>query len=220
MNTLKKIYSFIPKYARKPLLFLLAFNMMAYCLPAFLPVEAKFDLTLPIDRIIPAVPVFSYIYIISYAYWVFNYILICRNSENMCKRFVTAEVMGKAVCFLFFIFLPCTFDRPSADTLTGIGAWLNKLIFLADEPTRLIPSIHCYASWMCVRPLFEKDFSYIPAWYKVFSFVFTILICLSTLFTRQHVIVDCFAGLALGEIVWLITGKLTKKTTKKEVHER
>lgn len=211
MKLIRKVLDFIPDYAKKPLLFLLCFNMAAYCLPSILPIEAKFDFTLEIDRRIPAVPVFSYIYIISYAYWVFNYILICRKSPLYSKRFVTAEVLGKAVCFICFMLIPCTFSRPAADTLSGPGAWLNKIIFMMDEPTRLIPSIHCYASWMCVRPLLGKGFDYVPRWYKIFSFVLTILICLSTLFTRQHVIVDCFAGLLLGEIVWLVTGSITKK---------
>ena len=214
MKFLKKILDFIPQYAKKPLLFVLAFNMFAYCLPSILNIEAKFDMTLPIDRKIPAIPIFSYIYVISYAYWAFNYILICREGRDMCRRFVTAEVMGKAVCFLMFMLVPATFARPAADTLSGPGAWLLKIVYAMDEPTRLFPSIHCYASWMCVRPLFSKKIKRVPIPYIVFSFVLTVLICLSTLFTRQHVIVDVFAGVALGEIVWIISGLLFRGKSK------
>lgn len=214
MKALKKILSFIPQYARRPLLILLIFNMLAYCLPSVLAVEPRFDMTLPIDLKIPALPIFSYIYVISYAYWVVNYILICRESAHMCRRFVTAEIMGKAVCFIMFMLVPATFSRPAADTLSGPGAWLLKIIYALDEPTRLIPSIHCYASWMSVRPLFSKKFRHIPRSYTVFSFILTILICLSTLFTRQHVIVDVFAGILLGEIVWVFTGFMFKDKVK------
>ncbi len=214
MKFIKKILDFIPGYARMPLLLLLAFNMVAYCLPSILDVAPKYDMTLPIDEKIPAIPVFSYIYVISYAYWAFNYILICRNNERMCRRFVTAEVMGKAVCFLMFMLVPCTFARPAADTLSGPGAWLLKLVYAMDEPTRLIPSIHCYASYMCARPLFSKSFRSFPLSYKLFSVVFTLLICLSTLYTRQHVIVDVFAGIALGEIVWIISHFIFKDNSK------
>ncbi|MBQ6715652.1 MAG: phosphatase PAP2 family protein [Clostridia bacterium] len=214
MKPIRKILNFIPQYARKPLLFLLAFNMLAYILPSVLPVEPRFDMTLPIDLKIPAIPVFSYIYVLSYVYWAFNYILICKKNKSMCKRFVTAEVVGKAVCFLIFMLVPCTFARPEADTLSGPGAWLLKIVYALDEPTRLIPSIHCYASWMCVRPLMDKGFDYVPAWYKAFSLVFTLLVCLSTLFTRQHVIVDVFAGVLLGEIVWIASGRMFKDQSK------
>lgn len=214
MKYIKKILGFIPQYARRPLLFLLAFNMIAYCLPSILDVVPKYDMTLPIDEKIPAVPIFSYIYVISYAYWALNYILICRNSKPMCRRFVTAEVMGKAVCFIMFMLVPCTFARPDADTISGPGAWLLKIVYAMDEPTRLIPSIHCYASYMCVRPLFSKPFKSFPPAYKLFSVVFTCLICLSTLYTRQHVIVDVFAGIALGEIVWIITHFMFKSQSK------
>lgn len=214
MNFIKKILAFIPEYAKKPLLLLLAFNMLAYFLPAFIPLEPKYDFTLPIDLKIPALPVFSYIYILAFAYWVFNYILICRAGKTTCVRFVTAEAMGKAICFLFFLLLPCTFARPSADTLSGAGAWLLKIVYALDEPTRLFPSIHCYASWLCVRPLFSKEFRLIPSFYKAFSLLFTLLICASTLFTHQHVIVDVFAGILLGEIVWFVSGVIFNDKTK------
>lgn len=214
MKFIKKIMDFIPKYARKPLLFLLALNMLAYMLPTLLGVEPKYDMALSLDMKIPAVPIFVYIYVIAYVYWAFNYILICRKSKDMCRRFVTAEAMGKVVCFLVFMLFPATFARPAADTLSGPGAWLLKFIYAIDEPTRLIPSIHCYASWMCVRPLFSKGFSHISAGYKAFSFVLTVLICLSTLFTRQHVIADVIAGVLLGEIVWIVSGFMFKNREK------
>lgn len=223
MTFIKKIPGFIPGYARKPLLFLLALNMAAYCLPSFLPVEPRFDFSLPIDGKIPSIPVFSYIYVIAYVYWVFNYILISSRSKAICFRFVCAEAAGKAICFLMFVFLPSTFARPAADTLSGPGAWLNRLIFMLDEPTRLIPSIHCYASWMCVRPLLGKSGEGICTAYKVFSMILTLLICLSTLFTRQHVVADVFAGLLLAEAVWLASGKLVPGKLikdKKEVSDR
>lgn len=214
MNLIRKTLDFIPKHARKPLLFVLAFNMAAYCLPSILNIEAKFDMTLPIDLRIPTLPVFAYIYVLSFPYWALNYILICGESEKMCRRFVTAEVMGKAVCFLMFMLVPATFARPAADTLSGPGAWLLKIIYALDEPTRLIPSIHCYASWLCVRPLMTKEIRRVPLAHRIFSFVLTVLICFSTLYTRQHVIVDVFAGVLLGEAVWLITGFMFKDRSK------
>ncbi|MBQ2432880.1 MAG: phosphatase PAP2 family protein [Clostridia bacterium] len=214
MKLIRNILDFIPGYARRPLLFVLAFNMFAYCLPSILKIAPRFDMTLPLDRIIPPIPVFTYIYVISYVFWALNYILICRSGKEMCRRFVTAEVMGKAVCFLMFMLVPATFARPAADTLSGPGAWLLKIVYAMDEPTRLIPSIHCYASYMCVRPLASKEFRSFSPSYKLFSLVLTILICLSTLFTRQHVIVDVFAGVLLGEIVWVISGLIFRNRQK------
>ena len=214
MKFIRRILDLIPKHARKPLLIVLAINMLAYFLPSILNVAPKYDMTLPIDLTIPAVPIFSYIYVISYAFWVVNYILIAGKSKEMCRRFVTAEITGKVVCFLMFMLVPATFARPAADTLSGPGAWLLKIVYMMDEPTRLIPSIHCYASYMCVRPLFSKEFRSFSFSYKLFSLIMMILICLSTLFTRQHVIVDVFAGVALGEIVWLISALLFKGDKK------
>ena len=40
------------------------------------------------------------------------------------------------------------------------------------------------------------------------------MICASTLFTHQHVIVDVFAGILLGEIVWFVSGVVFNDKTK------
>ena len=39
----------------------------------------------------------------------------------------------------------------------------------------------------------------VPLWYKVFNFVFLVLVCLSILFVKQHVIVDIPAALIISE---------------------
>jgi hypothetical protein len=44
-----------------------------------------------------------------------------------------------------------------------------------------------------------------------FSGVFSLLVCLSTLFTRQHVIWDMVTGIAVAEMGWLLSGIQWKK---------
>lgn len=45
----------------------------------------------------------------------------------------------------------------------------------------------------------------VPLWYKWVNFVFSLLVCLSTVLVKQHVIVDIFAGIAVAELGLLLS---------------
>ena len=44
--------------------------------------------------------------------------------------------------------------------------------------------------------------------YKNFSLIFALLVCVSTLVTKQHVIVDVIAGVGFAELTWQISQKI------------
>ena len=43
-----------------------------------------------------------------------------------------------------------------------------------------------------------------PRWYKWVNFVFSLLVCASTVLVKQHVFVDIFAGIAVVELGLLL----------------
>ena len=95
-------------------------------------------------------------------------------------------------------------ERP---IIGGNSLWDNALRFLyqIDAPDNLFPSIHCLVSWFSylgVRG--RKD---IPQWYRTLSFVMALAVFISTLTTRQHVIVDVFGGVLLAEVCYWLAGR-------------
>ena len=64
---------------------------------------------------------------------------------------------------------------------------------------------------MAFRPLLSRECRGVKRGYVVFSGVFSLLVCLSTLFTRQHVIWDIVTGIAVAEMGWLLSGIQWKK---------
>ena len=119
---------------------------------------------------------FHFIFL-AYLFWIINYILIVEEKKKQFYRFITADLLSRTVCFLFFIFLPTTNVRPE---LQGNSIWIGmvKWLYKVDEPANLFPSIHCLVSWFCVIGI--KNRMDIPNWYKGISFVFALLICIST----------------------------------------
>ena len=46
----------------------------------------------------------------------------------------------------------------------------------------------------------------VPKWYRVFSCLFALAVFISTLTTKQHVIIDVIAGAALAEAAYRVAG--------------
>ena len=153
------------------------------------------DMTTALDRMIPFNPNWVLIYVICYLYWAVSYVLMAR--QDNWYSIMTGEVLAKLLCGAIFLLLPTTNVRPEI-TGTGFTDWLMGLIYQLDQPLDLFPSIHCMESWICFRGMLEQKS--IPKWYQYFAGIFTLLVCLSTLFTRQHVIADVIAGILLGEL--------------------
>ncbi|MBQ3078855.1 MAG: phosphatase PAP2 family protein [Clostridia bacterium] len=202
---------FIPDYAHLPLILCFFTNLFAFTIPRIVNVPTVIDLSIAFDAKIPLIPATSYIYIGAFAYWALSYIAVSRRGRKLTWRIFWADAIGKLVAFICFMLIPCHIVQPETSEITGVGAWLLKLVYFFDEPNNLFPSIHCFVSWMCFRALIDKEVHGIPLYVKILSFVFTMLICISTLTTKQHVFADTFTGVILAEAGWILSKFIVKR---------
>ena len=169
-----------------------------------------------LDRAIPLLPWMILFYWGGFLFWFVNYALGVQLERGGRGRFLAAHILGECVCFLFFVLLPTTMPRPEVNG-RGLGAMILRLTFRLDNPDNLFPSIHCFVSWLCwIGVRGEKR---IPLWYRVFSPVLALAVCVSTLTVKQHVAADAAAGILLAELSYLAAGivpKLRKKAAPKE----
>lgn len=201
-----KLCKVIPKYAIKPLILVVIFNFSVYSgARLFYNNRIFHDLTSRIDDKIPLVPVFVLIYVGSYIFWIVNYILISNVSKENCYRLVISDLLGKLTCFIIYITYPTTNVRPDIIT-SGVFVDMLKSLYNVDAANNLFPSIHCLVSWYCYAGL--RNCKTIPSWYRYFSLFMAIMICISTLTTKQHVIVDVFGGVILAELTWQLALQL------------
>ncbi|KIR02812.1 Protein of phosphatidic acid phosphatase family [Lachnospiraceae bacterium TWA4] len=196
----------IPSYGRSSLIGCLVLNCMIYWGAQRLTANAyHYDLTTNFDRSIPLVNEWVYIYFICYIFWGLNYILIEREGKEHWFRFASADMVSRMICGIFFILLPTTNVRPEI-VGNDFAAWLMRFLYQADEASNLFPSIHCLVSWFCFIGI--RKSKKIPLWYKIFSCVFAILVCLSTQFTKQHYFVDVIGGILLAELCYFVSQKV------------
>ena len=194
---MKNKVKIVPSYMYLPIILALVCNGLAYYgTRLFMSDRFHFNLSNAIDDKIPLVSWTIVIYIGCYIFWVINYILGCRQKEKLAYRFISADFLAKIVCFFCFILLPTTNVRPE---ITGTSIWDVAMTYLyrVDAADNLFPSIHCLTSWLCFIAVRKNE--KIPKWYRIVSLLIAVSICISTLTTKQHVLIDVASGIALAE---------------------
>lgn len=159
--------------------------------------RVHYDLTNSLEESIPFLPWTILIYWGCYLFWIVNYAIGCRREKEEAFCFMGADLLAKFVCLICFLALPTTNLRP---VIEGHSLWeeLMRLLYRIDAADNLFPSIHCLTSWFCVIAV--RGNKKIPEWYRAVSVLIALSICVSTLTTKQHVIVDVIAGVALAEV--------------------
>ena len=108
-----------------------------------------FNFETPLDRQVPLVPCFIYIYVGSYLFWLVSFFLVASGERDNFYLLVASVAVTFFVSFLFFVFLPTTIVRPEISN-ENFTLCLIDLIYKADTPAlNLFPSMHCLASWLC-----------------------------------------------------------------------
>ena len=197
--------TFLPAHAYIPLIFVVMAGALSYYGTKLINQGVlHYDLTLPIDGLIPFVPAFSIIYVLAYVQWAVGLLLIAREDAGLCRQVLAGEVISKLICMALFIIVPTTMVRAEIRSDDFFSA-IMRFIYSVDAADNLFPSIHCMDSWVCFRGALRMKRT--GKWYSRFSLVFTLLVCASTVLVKQHVIVDVFAGLLVAEIGQYISRK-------------
>jgi len=209
MNYLKNLISKCKRKNHVPVLTLavlsLSTNMVTYFgTRVFTKYFQHHDMTLEFDTNTPFIPWTVAIYLGCYLFWIVNYILGCFQDDEETMRFWCADFFAKLVCLAFFVLLPTTNIRP---IITDTDIWSKGMLWLYrnDPANNLFPSIHCLTSWFCVIAIRKQK--NIPSWYQAVSVIIALSICISTLTTKQHVVVDVFAGIFLAEFAYWFVQK-------------
>ncbi len=205
MEKVNKITAMIPKERAVPLLFAFAFNTAVYTGARMIAGEWEhYNIEGPLDRLIPFWAPSAVIYIGCYLFWAVNYIIIARQEKKEMCRFFAADFLSRLICFGCFLLFPTTNVRP---VVPDDGFWnqVMLLVYRIDAADNLFPSIHCLVSWFCYIGI--RGRKEIPKWYRSASCLMAALVCISTLTTKQHVIVDVAGGVLLAEICYRIAKK-------------
>lgn len=203
---MEKIINTVKKYKIIPLVIALIFNTIAYNGTRIITTSKyHYNITSPIDNLIPVIPATIIIYLGCYLYWLVNYVIGAGQEDDEAYKFLSADLFAKLICMVIFIAFPTTNTRPVLED-EGFFTEVLKMLYQIDAADNLFPSIHCLTSWFCLIAVRKNP--NVKTVYKIISVIITVAICVSTLTTRQHVIVDVAGGIALAEFSYLIVDKI------------
>lgn len=151
-----------------------------------------------IDKLIP----FCEYFVIPYVLWypllggVAIYLLI-RDEHDFC-RYMWSIIIGISFCLLFYIILPNGQDlRPQQFAHHNFFTGLVSLIYAHDTKLNVFPSIHVVGSIAPTVAILKNREAGNKAWVRIFITTLCVLICVSTLFIKQHSVLDFVSGALL-----------------------
>jgi len=145
---------------------------------------------------LPLIPAFAAVYLGVHVFSIIPYCVL--RESRLLRRYLLGNMLIVLLSAVLWVTLPVRLDRPPLPPeAPGFGMWLLRGVYTFDPMTNCFPSAHCsvavytalgmrYAS----RPLF------------VWSIASALLVCISTVMTKQHYVADVASGAVLAAIAY------------------
>ncbi len=165
-----------------------------------LTMQAKYILWCPLDGMIP----FCEWFVIPYCSW---FVLLAAVTASLWWKDTAAYdklclmmFSGMTFCLIVYMILPNGLAlRPDTAALgrDNPALRLMELLWRADSAVNVCPSIHCQSTAAMALAYSESRLAQGHPGRKAGAWLWAALICLSTVFTKQHSVIDVACGLAL-----------------------
>ncbi|MBR0399009.1 MAG: phosphatase PAP2 family protein [Eubacterium sp.] len=161
----------------------------------------------PVDYKIP----FCEYFIIPYNAW-FVYIMgtvaffvLVNRPPKEYYRFEINMIIGMTIFLLISWLYPNGLDlRPETFAHQNIFTRMVENLYNRDTPTNVFPSMHVYNSVCAYMALRSCDWMKDKRWLVSLLLLLTVFIIASTLFLKQHSILDVFAALVINYVSYQI----------------
>lgn len=142
---------------------------------------------------VPLQPAWSLVYLSLY-FSCFVPLVVMRQEEQI-RRTVLAYLLVWITAYACFLLYPTVLPRPPRQVIgEGFSAWILQLIYPCDAPP-----YNCFPCLHVAQPVVAALTCYrVSRGVGLAAGVWAALIAVSTLFTKQHYVVDVIAGVALG----------------------
>jgi len=151
---------------------------------------------LPLDDLIPFCEVFVLAYISWYpCLFAMGLYLMWRNAGDF-RRYMTYLLIGFLSALAFCLIFPNGQDlRPEVFPRENVFTWIISMLYTADTNTNVLPSMHVIGSFAFIFAAFDANCLKQCRWIKTVAVIAAVLICISTVFVKQHSVLDTIAGI-------------------------
>lgn len=193
-------------------------------MPWFMTLEKIFNsdypelhiINVPLDNVIP----FCEFFIIPYMLWFFYVMGACiymflKGTDSEFLKFALSLVIGMSLALTICMIYPNGLTlRPDYIPDNFCGKIIT-ILYSTDTSTNVFPSIHVYNSLAVNFALLKCKALKGHTVIKTLSTILCIAICLSTVFLKQHSVVDVLGGILLFILLYIFIYVIDYKKFKK-----
>ena len=184
--------------------FWLLFGASFYALEWLVPVREFHVMYHPLDDLIPFCELFVIPYLFWFVFMVGAYFYTFFADPQAFRRMMLFTILTYGGGLLMFIFYPtCQNLRPVVferdNLLTQVMAWF----YTCDTSTNVCPSLHVCGSLAAAFGFMDTRRFSTRAW-KTAIWIIALTICFSTVFVKQHSIIDTVFGFVFCGYAWLV----------------
>ncbi|HEX6899786.1 MAG TPA: phosphatase PAP2 family protein [Thermoanaerobaculia bacterium] len=153
---------------------------------------------LALDRVFPLRPAWALVYGSLYLFMILLPVLVVRQQEQI-RRTVLAYLMVWMTAYVCFLAYPTMAPRPVEVVGEGFAVWGLRFLYSADPPYNCFPSLHVAHSFVSALTCYR-----IHRGVGIATVLCALLVGVSTLFTKQHYILDVIAGIFLACVAYSV----------------
>lgn len=157
-----------------------------------------------IDDLIPFCEFFIIPYVFWYLFLVFIHLYTLKYDVESFKKLMYFLVVSFGTATVIFAAFPNMQElRPTVFERDNVFTDAVKFLYTIDTNTNVCPSLHVVGSFAVLFTAWNAKGLNKTGYRLVFTFI-TLLITVSTVFLKQHSVVDIFAGVILSFAVYPI----------------
>lgn len=170
-------------------------------------VVPQYWISCSLDSYIPFLPIFVIPYAVWYLYVAFGLVFLCLKDKKVFVPTVFLLCAGMGIALVLYYLFPHGQPlRPDSNSMgtDPFSLIIQNVIYANDTNTNCCPSIHVLDQLAIHIGLCRSKYFKNRRWFKNTSLVVSILVCASTVFIKQHSILDVLLALVLEAMLYWV----------------
>lgn len=160
------------------------------------------NIEMHIDKKIAYIPQFVFVYITWFPLIAVFPIALYFWDSYQVSIYVSAIMLDILISTVIYFAYPTSFTRPSPPA-KGFTGWVMRTVYKCDyKGKNCMPSMHCSFCFIIIMTVLTAV--NVPWWFIIIVCVLALAIVVSTVFTKQHVLIDMITALPLAIVCFII----------------
>jgi len=188
-----------PYRVRVSMVLLVALVPLYIMIPEFLPPRTRHVPELALDHVLPLIPSWAVVYGALYLFLILLPVFVVRQ-DQLIQRTVYAYLLVWITSYIFFfVVYPTAAPRPAKVIGEGFAMWGLRALYSSDPPYNCFPSIHVAHSFVSALACGR-----VHRRLGIIATICAMIVAVSTVFTKQHYVLDVIAGGFLALVAYSI----------------